>query len=713
MILGNFRARGIGHQHHGVFPGKFNPGKMFGIAMLMLVLSACEQNEEAVGSTQGTGGTPPPGATPPPPPGTPPPPPSEPPPSLSDQAIFEATLHPKLIDVANSCNGCHGSTQDPLISVADATIAYNVITSQQKVNLSNPALSRIYLRPKDDRHNCGGDTECDRMAGEFLAAIQDWAMQATAAAPPPGSNGTPVLSAAASFADATAGAVARVDDAAIARFEFAEGAGDVTMDTSGVGTPIALQLQGTEWLPGGGIRMVNATDKAQASEADSRKLFDMITPENAYTVEAWVTSASLDQNGPARILSYSQDTGTRNFSMNQQAIYYYYRNRTAATNANGEPGLEAGDTPVVLALTHVTMTFDGTVGRSIYINGQLAIEENVADETLDWVDTYALVVGNEVTDDRIWLGDIHFVAIHNRALNGTEILQNFDAGSGEVLTMHFDVSNMVGEPAFVDMRVAEIDSSGYLFAEPTFVSAATGVAVKNIRIGVNGSIPVAAQPFRRVDAVVLQSGEQLSPLGGVIPQELGVDSDRFHLEFEVLGTQQGLAEMAVPSSPPLPVPDVIEPEFGLRTFAQLNDAMSDITGVDTNQNAVLATYSEVRDSLPATHDLLAFSASQQIAVQRLALSYCGVVVQNTASCDALFGNCAVDVNAKDQVASALYNQMIGNNIADQPDLADVTTEIVRMIDDLGCQNGCNGAEGETVLQATCAAVLSSAAITVN
>ena len=65
------------------------------------------------------------------------------------------------------------------------------------------------------------------------------------------------------------------------------------------------------------------------------------------------------------------------------------------------------------------------------------------------------------------------------------------------------------------------------------------------------------------------------------------------------------------------------------------------------------------------------------------------------------------------MADVLYDRFIGDNIADQPDRADVTTEIVSVIDDLGCAAGCNGATAEVTLQASCAAVLSSAALTVN
>jgi hypothetical protein len=272
---------------------------------------------------------------------------------------------------------------------------------------------------------------------------------------------------------------------------------------------------------------------------------------------------------------------------------------------------------------------------------------------------------------------------------------------------------VVGQTAYIDFQAAQIDGSGYLFARPVFVSDATGVTIKNIRIGVNGAIPVAAQAFRRIDTIVNATGTVLSPQGSVIPVALGVEQDRFHLEFEVLAGQMGTAETIAPSSPPQPVPDVVESERGLRTFAQINDTMSSLTGIDANQNTVLARYTELQGSLPVTADLTSFNAAQQIAIQRLAVSYCGAVVSDGPTCDAFFGSCAIDVAAKDQVVTVLYDRFIGVNLANQPDMADVTTEIVSVIDDLECANGCTGATAELALQASCAAVLSSAAVTVN
>jgi len=676
----------------------------FGLAF---TLAACEVPElpldggqDSGGGFAGGGGTPPP------------PPPPPPPPSATDQQIFEATLYPLLVDPNNFCVLCHGVTQDPEFAAADPAIAYNAVVSQQKVNLANPLLSRIYLRPKDDRHNCGGDASCDQIAANFLAAIQAWANQTmgSGSTPPPGTLGQKVMSGMSNFAQTTDGGLARADANAIALFTFSEGTGNVTMDTSGVGAPIALQIEGMEWVGGGGLR--NVSGKAQASQADSRKLFDMISPVDEYSVEAWVIPEDTAQDGPARMVSYSIDTGERNFTLGQNAIYYVLRNRSAGTGVNGTPAIEALDPETDTVLQHVVATFDAASGRKVYVNGQLSIEENMSD-TLDWQDNQVLVLGNEATDDRLWQGVIKLVAIHNKALTAADVQQNYDAGTGNIVTMRFDVADKVGQAAFVEMQVAQLDDKGYMFAKPVFVSDAIGIAVKNIRVAVNGVVPVAQQPFRRIDTMVLQSGTELSPLGAVIPVELGPDSDQFQLEFEVLGNQFGLAELVPASSPPPPVPDVPEPEFGIRTFSQINDTMSSLTGIDRGQNVVLASYSDLRDTLPPTPNLLSFAAAKQIAVQRLATSYCGVIVNNVGNCDDFFGSCVIDANGKTQVATVLYDRLIGDNIATQPDRAGVTAEIVRAIDDLGCAGGCTGATARTALQATCAAVLSSGAVTVN
>ena len=655
--------------------------------------------------------TPPPGdPTPPPmpPPGDPAPPPAPP----SDEvALFQQTLYPHLTEPANFCVACHGLTQIPTFAVADATSAYNALVSQQKVNLNNPELSRIYLRSALDRHNCGGDINCDRIAMDMLNAISAWQGLIAANNPPGGgSAGTPVVSGTLKLADGVAAAAARAEDAVIAKFLFEEGTGDVAMDTSGVGNPITLNLTGTEWVAGGGLR--NVSGKAEASLDDSRKLFDRINATKAYSVEAWIITDAIDQDGPARVVSYSTNTQRRNFTLGQNSIYYQLRNRSGNTGDNGTPALEAENIQVDTVLQHVVVTFDEAEGRKVYMNGQLDNEENAAD-TLNWTDDQIFVLGNEVTNDRLWRGVFKLVAVHEKALSSLEVAQNYDAGTDRFVTLTYDLSAMLGAPAAIEIQAAQLDPAAYVFTNPTFVGDATNVRVKNLRIAINGATPVASQMFRRLDTTVVQPPLLLSNQGAVIPLALGAENDDISLEFEILGNNTGVAEPVAPSNPPVPTPDEPEPDLGMRTFSQVNDTMAALTGVPTTNGAVETAYAELRDSLPPTSDLNAFGGTQQIAIQRLAKTYCGVVVGNGGRCNDFFGSCEIAAGAKTTIADTIYTKVVGDNLANQPAMADVSAELVAVIDDVGCAGGCTGAAAETALQAACTSALASAAVSIN
>jgi len=241
------------------------------------------------------------------------------PPAADDQALFEVAVYgllaPNPADPAVlECVDCHSGNPrigSPDLSHPDPAIAYAAVVGQQRVNLANPAMSRIYLRAAEDRHNCGGAAACDAFAAAMLTAIQDWAAQAGANNPPPNQGGV-VASAQTNFSQVVQGQVSRADANLITMFAFDEGAGDTTVGTSNVGAGMTLNLTGTEWVAEGGLR--NVSGGAQASLADSQKLFNLLSGGNQFSVEAWVIPEALDQTGPARIVSYSVDTGRRNFT---------------------------------------------------------------------------------------------------------------------------------------------------------------------------------------------------------------------------------------------------------------------------------------------------------------------------------------------------------------------------------------------------------------
>ena len=115
-------------------------------------------------------------------------------------------------------------------------------------------------------------------------------------------------------ASATGTQKERYQDHLVAFFDFKEGTGAVARDTSGLAPAMDLQLEGAEWLSNYGISIENG--KAWAPAATSRKLYDHIADPDGgtqqYSIEAWVIPDNTDQEGPARIISYSRGTGNRN-----------------------------------------------------------------------------------------------------------------------------------------------------------------------------------------------------------------------------------------------------------------------------------------------------------------------------------------------------------------------------------------------------------------
>ena len=631
----------------------------------------------------------------------------------AELASFTTHLFPVITSPNNSCMFCHSNDpdNDPIqFAVNDAAASYALASGQGLFNIAVPNQSSFYLRPASD-HNCVPN--CERIADEYLAAITAMAAELNAGGGN-NNNGNIVASATTNFSQVVEGSIPRADANMITLFAFGEGTGNTTVGTSNVGADITLNLEGTEWDPQGGL--INVSGKAQASLADSQKLFNLLSGGNQFSVEAWVIPENTTQTGPARIVSYSINTGRRNFTLGQQVAQYDSRVQTINSGANGSnPTLRTEDA-VVTELTHVVMTYDNMAGgRKLYVNGQLAAEEALQGDMLNWQDDNLFVLGNEVTNDRLWRGTFKMVAIHNTALNGAQVGQNFEAGAGAITSLRFDVASVLGVPGYIEMQAYEMDPFSYVFARPKLVTDATGVQVKNMRIAVNNNVPVAMQSFRRVNMMVNQSGQEISPLGALIPSVNGAALDQLSLQFEVLGGQTGSTESIGQPTPPIPPADVAEPDVGVRTFSQVHDTMAAITGISQNDRDVRDRYDALRDQLPPTADALGFGGAQQIAIQRLATTYCGEIINNNGRCRNFFNdnNCAIAAGEKDAIAGTVIDKTAGVNLANQPDRTASIAALVGIMDAENCVNGCTGAAGRQVLQAVCTAGLASSAAIIN
>ena len=105
------------------------------------------------------------------------------------------------------------------------------------------------------------------------------------------------------------------------------------------------------------------------------------------------------------------------------------RLRTRTTGHNGVPSVSTPAGSATTNLTHVVLTHAANGTSTIYLNGVVLASDQQGIDLGNWDTTFPLVLANEPTGDRPWLGTFHLVAFYNRALTGAEVQQNFGAGS--------------------------------------------------------------------------------------------------------------------------------------------------------------------------------------------------------------------------------------------------------------------------------------------
>lgn len=224
----------------------------------------------------------------------------------------------------------------------------------------------------------------------------------------------------------------RVYDGIIALYRFDEGGGGVVRDQSMVAPLVDLAIPGgapVTWLGGGGIQI--ASSATVGTNAGATKIGTACRASSTLTVEAWVTPARLETEvlGPARIVSYSNGSTLRNFTIGQIDSAFSVRLRTSTTDDNGlfNDADVIGGGIASTNLTHLVFTY-ANPNAQLYVNGALAGTTAVGGNLAGWADGYRLFVANESSGGREWLGSVYLTAVYCRALSAAEVGQNFAAG---------------------------------------------------------------------------------------------------------------------------------------------------------------------------------------------------------------------------------------------------------------------------------------------
>jgi len=603
--------------------------------------------------------------------------------SKSFPSPVPASFDPVHQILKDNCQGCHVETATPLpiapfFANNDPASAYEA--AKPKMDIDTPPNSRFVIRLRQEAHNCWTDCASDAITMENAIAGFAAGIFPTEVDPLLQTSGALTLG-----DGIVAAGGNRHESNLVALWEFRTGSGSEAFDTSGIDPSITLQMQGSyQWLGSYGLDLTNGY--AIANNFDSVKLKTFIEATGEYAIEAWVIPANVTQQN-ASIVGYSGGSA-RNFTLGQEMYSYEMYNRIDdpdPQSLNGEPFLTTDDSNQELlqsSLQHVVANYDPLVGRSVYINGNLAEDPAAPGVSLDpkapptsignvvWDDNFAFVLGADIAGINNWDGQVRMVAIHNRTLTAAQIQQNFDVGVGEKFFLLFWVGNHLGEDpldpkSFILFEVSQFDSYGYLFDTPRFINLdpawtpTTPIPLERMRIGINGKEALAGQAYASIETTINSTdydpllGQQvLSPLGTVIALEKSAAADEFFLTFERIGADTHAFNDPNPAAPAAPVDPVapIVSDIGFRTFEEINASISAITGIPVTNAAVDGVYDNYIQQLPTVEAIDAFLPSHQMAIAQLVLTSCSELVDTNPGYFAGFNFNPDEITAFDSVA---------------------------------------------------------------
>lgn len=241
-------------------------------------------------------------------------------------------------------------------------------------------------------------------------------------------------------------------------YDFRNARGNQIPDVSGKLPAVDLQIEDMSQVElRDGVLAIRGSTKI-ASKIAPKRLVKAIQKTGAITIEVWLRPHTLQQDGPARIVTLSKDSGSRNFTVGQDGSSFQVRLRTSQTSTNGIPAVASKSRSLKEELTHVVYTRGRSGNVCIYVNGRLNQRERVAGDLGGWSDQYRLALGNEFSGDRAWLGDLHLVAVFSREWGAAEVGNRYAKGpadgAGGLMAVTVDA-----RPHFFETQVAPLLSN--------------------------------------------------------------------------------------------------------------------------------------------------------------------------------------------------------------------------------------------------------------
>jgi len=136
-------------------------------------------------------------------------------------------------------------------------------------------------------------------------------------------------------------------------------------------------------------------------------------------IEMWLTPANATQDGPARIVSSSANPYRRNFTVAQDGDALVFRLRTRDDDPNGfdaqvvVPGVFEAGRP-----RHLVIAVDARETTVVVDGREWMRAARPAGDFSSWNPAFPLLLGNERTGDRPWLGSIDRITVRAAPVGG-------------------------------------------------------------------------------------------------------------------------------------------------------------------------------------------------------------------------------------------------------------------------------------------------------
>ena len=149
--------------------------------------------------------------------------------------------------------------------------------------------------------------------------------------------------------------------------------------------------------------------------------------DNQLSIETVLKSSRPKQTGPARIVSFSSDGYSRNFTIGQDGDQLLLRLRTTRTGNNGmKPEVKLGQLPANRR-THLVVSYrPGQL--DCWINGKRSVgTDRVQGDFSNWDPKHHLLLGDEWEGRTVrkWIGQIERFSIYTRAMADSEVQQRY------------------------------------------------------------------------------------------------------------------------------------------------------------------------------------------------------------------------------------------------------------------------------------------------